>query len=281
MWKICMMMCFMLFGTMGHIAYCEPGMDYEELEDCLEETGQQEIPAYRIQTKRYERWPGKGHVSVKFAKIAGDGSQRAYDAINYVLERDAFRVAGDYISSEIMKESDSVLQAISKIQDEEYEEYLYVTYDVAYKDDSILCIEIEGDVMTYSPDGSVVGWGDCSLYDVFDVKTGKKLELSDFIEIDRRIVDWKAEYYQSTNYSSPVNECSYSFMDAFEVYEEEQSEFHEKMNVEEAIEALKEGEIHWAIRSDKALLLYWSRCSFFDEAWIEIPYSDIEDIAYY
>lgn len=279
MWKICMVMCFMLFGRMGQTAYYEPGMDCEELEDCLEETGQQAIPAYYIQTKRYERWPGKGHVSVKFAKITGDGSQRAYDAINYVLERDAFRVAGDYISSEIMKESDSVLQAISKIQDEEY---LFVTYDVAYEDDSILCIEIRGDVMTYSSDGSVVGWGDCSLYDVFDVKTGKKLELSDFIEIDRRIVDWKAEDYQPTNYSSPVNECSYSFMDAFEVYEEEQSKFHEKMNVEEAIEALKEGEIHWAIRSDKALLLYWGwQCSFFDEAWIEIPYSDIEDIAYY
>ena len=236
-----------------------------------------EAEEYRILTKRYVRRPDGYHVLIEWPKITGAGNQQAYDNINYILERNVFRIVDYFIL--YPEESGHVLQRIANMKDQD----LTISYKVLYQDDQILCIYIREQSTYYWEDGGFWAYSDEDYYYVFDVNTGKQLELSDFIEIDRRIVDYVAEDYQPTNYNSAANEPSYSFMDAFEVYEDEKYEHHEVMNVEEALEALKDGTIQWYIVDDKILVLQWKKykCTFQDVAWVEIPYSYIEEFAYY
>lgn len=236
-----------------------------------------EESAYRILTKRYVRWPNGCFVLIEWPKITGAGNQQIYDNINYILERDVFRIVDYFIL--YPEESGHVLQRIANMKDQD----LTISYEVLYQDDQILCIYIREQSTYYWEDGGFWAYGDEDYYYVFDINTGKQLELADFIEIDRRIVDYVAEDYQPTKYISAINEPSYSFMDAFEVYEDEKYERHEVMNVEEALEALKDGTIQWYIVDDKILVLQWGdyKCTFQDMAWVKIPYSYIEEFAYY
>ena len=234
-----------------------------------------EAEEYQILTKRYVRRPDGYLVQIEWPKIVGTGNQWAYDNINYILERNVFREVGKRIWH--TEEFDHVLQGIADMRDQA----MLFFYEIKYQDSGIFCVRIEERNAYYTEDRECFSSGEGSFDLVFDVETGNLLDLSDFIEIDRRIVDFVAEDYQPTEYDSAINGPSYSFMDAFEVYEDEKYEHHEVMNVEEAIEALKSGEIKWLISEDKTLVLYWDDSTFQDEAWVRIPYSYIEEFAYY
>lgn len=247
---------------------------YEELlnlrSDIVYAKGAEE---YQILTKRYERWPDY-HVLIEWPKITGAGNQQAYDNINYILERDIFRHIGRSIRDP--EEFDHVLQGIADMKGQS----IVVSYELTYQDDRIFCVDIKKEFVYYVESGECYASGDTDTFYVFDINTGEQLDLSDFIEIDRRIVDYVADDYQLPYYDSPCYEESYSFMDAFEVYEDEKYEHHGEMNVEEALEALRNGEISWCLSEDKTLVLYGYYLGAWD-SWVCIPYSYIEEFAYY
>ena len=233
-----------------------------------------EAEEYQILTKRYERWPDGYHVLIEWPKITGAGNQQAYDNINYILERDVFRDVGSCIRNP--EEFDHVLQGIANMKGQLIE----ISYELTYQDDRIFCVRIQFQYAYYVETGECYQSSYYFVDYVFDINTGERLDLSDFIEIDRRIVDYVADDYQLPYCDSPCYEESYSFMDAFEVYEDEKYEWHSEMNVEEAIEALRNGRIQWYLSEDKTLVLYdgdevaWG-------SWVCIPYSYIEEFAYY
>lgn len=239
------------------------------------QAGGQNGVGYEIHTKWYERWPDNRQVIIKFAKITGIEDQRVCDNINYILEREAFRLAGTFIALAIQRESENILQAISKLQDQE----IWIDYEILYRDDKMLSIKIYGETYHYTEEGWVRLSAESEHAVVFDIRTGRKLKLSDFVVLDRRIIDYRADDYQAPNYNSPAQTLYYSFMDAFEVYEDEKYEYHRQMNVEEALDMLSNEKIEWAVEENKTLLLYYYFSPM--QSWIEIPYSYIEEFAYY
>ena len=237
----------------------------------------QEAEAYSILTKWYERYPDNYQVLIKWPKIIGTGNQAAYDNINYILERDVFRFVKSYIFDISGEKVENILQAIADMKEHE----IYITYEVAYQDADIVSIYIRGIFSYCEEEGRVFSEEYDDFYRIFDLNTGRTLELADFIDIDRRIIDYVADDYQPPQYeNSAAYLQSYSFMDAFEVYEYGKYEWHEQMNIEEAIAALKNGDISWYITEDKTLVLYWDQSSFYGGC-VFIPYSYIEEFAYY
>lgn len=227
---------------------------------------------YHIRTRWYERFPNGGHAIVKFAKIVGTGNEKAYANINYILEREAFRVAGEFVS---LYQYNNIFQAIAALQNQS----LYVSYEVLYQDDRLLSVKIEGESTHYTEEGEICFTPEGEWFLLFDVGTGRQLSLSDFIEVDMRIVDYRAEDYKTPDYARPTQIEYYSFKDAFWVYEDEPYEEHREMNADEALEMLKNEELGWAVTEDKDLLLY----NYFSSAEISIriPYSYIADFAHY
>ncbi len=235
--------------------------------------GQEE--AYCIWTRWYERSSCNGQISIKFAKLAGKENNHNFAEINYLLERDAFWLASQFISSEIMEESGTILQALNMLKNQD----INVSYNVLYQDEELLSVIIEGRTIHYQETGEAVFFADDSIYSLFDIQTGKKLELSDFVELDMKIIDYKADNYKIPNYNSAAQTLYYSVVDAFGIYENEKYEHHNTMNREEALLMLEEGKIGWAVEADKSLLLFYDFGA--EESWIVIPYSYLQDIAKY
>lgn len=215
-------------------------------------------------------------VSIQFAKVVGTEGSTNFKDINYYLERDTFLLASSFISREIMEESDTILQAVNMVKNQD----IYISYEILYQDEELLSVIIEGRTIHYQETGEAVLFTDDSIYMLFDIKTGKKLELSDFVELDMRIIDYKADNYKTPNYNSAAQTLYYSVEDAFGIYESEKYEHHNFMNREEALLRLKEGKIRWAVKDDKNLLLSYYNCDDM-ETWIVIPYSYIQDFANY
>lgn len=240
--------------------------------EILTRAASEDSATYHVRTKWYERFSDSGHAIVKFAKIVGTGNEKAYANINYILEREAFRVAGEFVYP---YRHDNILQAIAALQNQT----LYVSYEVLYQDDRLLSVKIEGESTHYTEEGEICFTPEDEWYLLFDVCTGQQLSLSDFIEVDMRIVDYRAEDYKTPDYARPTQIEYYSFKDAFWVYEDEPYEEHREMNADEALEMLKNEELGWAVTADKDLLLY----NYFSssEISIRIPYSYIADFAHY
>lgn len=229
---------------------------------------------YEIKTKRYERHPDK-IVRVEFANITGEYSKKSLNNMNYILEKEAFRIATSFVmTDDQLNNTESILHALDKVKLQD----IYVWYEVLYNDKDILSIKCSGETTHYTKNNETTLYADDYTYIVFDIKTGKRMDLSDFVTLDRRIVDYKAKNYQKPEYDGVARSIFYSFMDAFRVYENKIDEYHNEINVEEAIKSLKSGSIEWAIDKNKSLFLISYQ---WDDSCIDIPYSYIKDFAYY
>lgn len=62
---------------------------------------QEKNEGYGILTRWYERSLDGGQVSIRFAKVIGSEGSTNFKDINYYLERDAFLLAGNFMSREI------------------------------------------------------------------------------------------------------------------------------------------------------------------------------------
>lgn len=228
---------------------------------------------YHIKTKRYERSPDNRTVRIEFAKIEGL-NKRSEENINYMIEKEAFRLASDFIDPDLLEKEATIFNAMDKLKKQD----IYVGYDILYQNQNILSIECRGESSHYSKRGNTIQYVKDGKYLVFDINTGKKLVLSDYITIDRRIINYKAADYQAPDYDSDVFQTFYSFKDAFQVYESKKHGDYNIMSVKEALKRLKNGNIEWGIKDGKKLYLC---TSYGAESRISIPYSYIKDFAKY
>lgn len=110
-----------------------------------------------------------------------------------------------------------------------------------------------------------------------DMKTGKKIELSDFMIVDERLIYSTDGSGIETNYESPANPIYHNFKDAFKIYtfEEEKDIFH-IFTPQEIINRLTEpnGETDWYIDENKNIVF------FSDMIGVDIPYTEISELIY-
>lgn len=141
-----------------------------------------------------------------------------------------------------------------------------------------MSIECWGETCHYSKRNNIILSAVDGRYLVFDVRTGKRLKLSDFVTIDRRIIDYRAEDYHAPDYNSDRFQTFYSFKDAFRVYEKKKHGDYKNMSVKEALKKLRGGSIAWSVEEGKSLYV----CSYYGaEMGVTIPYSYIKDFAKY
>lgn len=79
---------------------------------------------YDIKTKRYERMPDSRTVRIEFGVIEGIDKKSA-SKINYVLEKEAFKMASSFIDEE---KGPNIFKAIDKLNKQE----LSVWYNISY-----------------------------------------------------------------------------------------------------------------------------------------------------
>jgi hypothetical protein len=110
-----------------------------------------------------------------------------------------------------------------------------------------------------------------------DMKTGKKIELSDFMVVDERLINSNDGTKIETNYDSAANPTFHNFKDAFMVYTSEQEkDVYHLFTPQEIIERLMDtqGETNWYIDENKNIVF----CS--GKNFVEIPYNEIADAIY-
>lgn len=110
-----------------------------------------------------------------------------------------------------------------------------------------------------------------------DMNTGKKIELSDFMVVDERLINSNDGTMIETNYNSAANPIFHNFKDAFMVYtsEQEKDEYH-LFTPQEIIDRLidTQGETNWYIDENKNIVF----CS--GKNFVEIPYNEFADVIY-
>ena len=110
-----------------------------------------------------------------------------------------------------------------------------------------------------------------------DMKSGKKIELSDFMVIDNRLINSTDGDDTLPDYNSSVNPTFHKFKDAFMIFTaEDKSDVFHLFTPQEIISRLKnnEYETNWYIDEDKNIV-FLSNSNF-----IKIPYTRIADIIY-
>ena len=110
-----------------------------------------------------------------------------------------------------------------------------------------------------------------------NMKTGKKIELWDFMEIDERLINSDDGSNIETDYASIMIPKFHNFKDAFKIYSSEKEEdgYH-LSSVEDTLQRLKDkrGETNWYIDEDKNIDFY---CG---DNHVKIPYNRISDAIY-
>ena len=110
-----------------------------------------------------------------------------------------------------------------------------------------------------------------------DMKTGEKIDLSDFIIIDERLINGGDGTGIETDYNSEANPTFHNFKDAFMVYttEKERDSFH-TFSLQDTIDELKntDCETRWYIDENKNIVF----CCITN--FVSIPYNEISELIY-
>lgn len=116
-----------------------------------------------------------------------------------------------------------------------------------------------------------------SLGVTIDLRDGKKINLTDFMEVDERLIHKNDGDLTEPDYFSEAKLPFHKFKDAFEVYEteDEKDNFHWR-GVQEAINDLKDPmkETRWYINENKEIVFSYG------SNWVTIPYKNFEDLIY-
>lgn len=110
-----------------------------------------------------------------------------------------------------------------------------------------------------------------------DMKTGKKINLSDFMVIDERLINSSDGNPEEPNYDSVCYPTFHKFKDAFEIYTSEQEmDAYHVFTQQEIIDMLKDtdSETNWYIDENKNIVF-----SFLEND-VEIPYTAISEAIY-
>lgn len=110
-----------------------------------------------------------------------------------------------------------------------------------------------------------------------DMETGKKIDLPDFMVIDKRLINSSDGTHIETDYDSAANPIFHNFKDAFMVYTSKQEkDVYHIYTQQEIIDMLKdtERETTWYIDDNKNINFN------LDANYVKIPYSTISDTIY-
>lgn len=109
------------------------------------------------------------------------------------------------------------------------------------------------------------------------METGKKIELPEFMVVDRRLINSTDGSNLDTDYNSIARGAYHKFKDLFWVYttEEEKDYFH-RFTPQEVIDRLKNSkeETNWYIDEYKNIIFLNL------DDYMEIPYNELADIIY-
>ncbi len=107
--------------------------------------------------------------------------------------------------------------------------------------------------------------------------TGEKINLTDFMIVDDRLINSNDGNNKEHDYNSQINLQHHNFKDAFMIYttEDEKDSYH-MFTPEEIVSSLKnnEQETNWYIDENKNIVFY------FDKNYIKIPYTELSEIIY-
>lgn len=206
----------------------------------------------------------KNNSYVEYPRISGL-EEKKENAINKILEDQVLYGAKNYKHKAFVDFSDSNYYYLFKTR------IGFVNKDIAsfiYTFDRYPVMKLEDDSQ-----------GNISRnYGVtIDIKTGKKIELWDFMKIDERLINSNDGSNIKTDYTSAKLPKFHNFKDAFEIYssKEEKDSYH-IFSVEEIIQRLKDkrGETNWYIDDNKNIVFYYGKNR------VKIPYSRISDAIY-
>ena len=228
---------------------------------------------YSFKRKIYDRSYEDNRVRINFYQIDYLEDKELEKEINYLLEKFSFetiysslkRTYKVYTGKDIKFKD--VLYWIDNLKNEDFSYSISTIFEgedifrLGYIDDNMINIGYMIYEVTIGViEGELYNGGFSQNYEagnfILDIKTKQEIKLSDLIELDERLLEYKIGD-GITNYDLDIITQYKNFKDAFEIYEniEEKDNHHDK-TLEEVIKGIENNEYAWYLDKDKNLVFY-------------------------
>ena len=228
---------------------------------------------YSFKRKIYDRSYEDNSVRINFYQIDYLEDKELEKEINYLLEKFSFetiysslkRTYKVYTGKDIKFKD--VLYWIDNLKNEDFSFTMSPYFEgedifrLGYIDDNMINIGYMIYEVTIGViEGELYNGGFSQNYEagnfILDIKTKQEIKLSDLIELDERLLEYKIGD-GITNYDLDIITQYKNFKDAFEIYEniEEKDNHHDK-TLEEVIKGIENNEYAWYLDKDKNLVFY-------------------------
>ena len=228
---------------------------------------------YSFKRKIYDRSYEDNSVRINFYQIDYLEDKELEKEINYLLEKFSFetiysslkRTYKVYTGKDIKFKD--VLYWIDNLKNEDFSYSISTIFEgedifrLGYIDDNMINIGYMIYEVTIGViEGEEYNGGFSQNYEagnfILDIKTKQEIKLSDLIELDERLLEYKIGD-GITNYDLDIITQYKNFKDAFEIYEniEEKDNHHDK-TLEEVIKGIENNEYAWYLDKDKNLVFY-------------------------
>ena len=228
---------------------------------------------YSFKRKIYDRSYEDNSVRINFYQIDYLEDKELEKEINYLLEKFSFetiysslkRTYKVYTGKDIKFKD--VLYWIDNLKNEDFSFTMSPYFEgedifrLGYIDDNMINIGyMIYEVTIGVVEGEEYNGGFSQNYEagnfILDIKTKQEIKLSDLIELDERLLEYKIGD-GITNYDLDIITQYKNFKDAFEIYEniEEKDNHHDK-TLEEVIKGIENNEYAWYLDKDKNLVFY-------------------------
>lgn len=231
---------------------------------------------YSFKRKIYDRSYEDNSVRINFYQIDYLEDKKLEKEINYLLEKFSFETVYSSLKNtyKVYTGKDikfkDVLYWIDNLKNEDFSFTMSPYFEgedifrLGYIDDNMINI---GYMLRVKMSGAVKGKeytnriGDYSINFetgnfILDIKTKQEIKLSDLIELDERLLEYKIGD-GITDYNSIRITQYKNFKDAFEIYENiEEKDWNHDKTLEEVIKGIENNEYAWYLDKDKNLVFY-------------------------
>ena len=228
---------------------------------------------YSFKRKIYDRSYEDNSVRINFYQIDYLEDKELEKEINYLLERFSFEIVYSFLkmSYEVRGGKDikfkDVLYWIDNLKNEDFSFTMSPYFEgedifrLGYIDDNMINIGyMIYEVTIGVVEGEEYNGGFSQNYEagnfILDIKTKQEIKLSDLIELDERLLEYKIGD-GITDYNSIRITQYKNFKDAFEIYENiEEKDWNHDKTLEEVIKGIENNEYAWYLDKDKNLVFY-------------------------
>ena len=228
---------------------------------------------YSFKRKIYDRSYEDNSVRINFYQIDYLEDKELEKEINYLLEKFSFetiysslkRTYKVYTGKDIKFKD--VLYWIDNLKNEDFSFTMSPYFEgedifrLGYIDDNMINIGyMIYEVTIGVVEGEEYNGGFSQNYEagnfILDIKTKQEIKLSDLIELDERLLEYKIGD-GITDYNSIRITQYKNFKDAFEIYENiEEKDWNHDKTLEEVIKGIENNEYAWYLDKDKNLVFY-------------------------